>query len=234
MANSHPLKPTPRPAPAANEGSKPNTHNDSFHSRILRLHEEKQGMDAGLLELSERGAALGESGEVDLTQQVEKLLRENHQLRLSAEQAKQRLAQSERTVEQCRAREQEYESLLEEKSEVIRQLHGQIQHTGPQKSAAEIPNEEELIALHQELEREREQLKQDEEHLMAQIRDMEVSMARERADMARQRSELMRLQNELKHQLEQASKDAAMRERLAPLFKLQEDIQRRRSPMQSR
>ena len=58
----------------------------------------------------------------------------------------------------------EYESLLEEKSEVIRSLHLKMQegHAGV---TAEVPREEELLALSEELERERAQLKEDEETL---------------------------------------------------------------------
>jgi hypothetical protein len=65
---------------------------------------------------------------------------------------------------------------------------------------------------------------------MSQVREMEIQMSRERADLARQRNELQRFHNELKQQLEIASRDAALRERLAPLYRLQEDLQRRRPP----
>ena len=89
-------------------------------------------------------------------------------------------------------RMKEFEALLEEKSEVIRELHRKLQehHDRP---AGATPREEELLALSEELERERQQLKEDEESLMQQMRDMEVQMSRERAEMARQRSELQRL-----------------------------------------
>ena len=65
---------------------------------------------------------------------------------------------------------------------------------------------------------------------MGQVRDMEVKLSRELADMARSKNELTRLQAELKHQLEIASRDASLRERLAPLYKLQEKYIQRRRP----
>src|SRR5262249_36061991 len=51
----------------------------------------------------------------------------------------------------------EYEGLLEEKSEVIRELHRKL-HEQPAHPAGSTPREEELLALSEELERERRQL----------------------------------------------------------------------------
>jgi chromosome segregation ATPase len=171
------------------------------------------------------------SAEQLLLQKLADLQAENRQQHQLLDQARKRVQQFEDASQRWQNREQGYENLLEEKSDLIRQLHIQIQETqrnGRATQGPETPDEDELIALHQELEREREQLKQDEAALMEQVRGMEVQMSRERAEMARQKNELHRLQNELKHQLEIASRDAALRERLAPLHKLQEDIQRRR------
>src|SRR5207244_8585138 len=90
---------------------------------------------------------------------------------------------------QLRATVKEYENLLDEKSEVIRELHQRIQEL-QDRPAGETPREEELLALSEELDCERRQLKDDEEALMKQMRDMEVQMSRERAEFARQRNEL--------------------------------------------
>jgi hypothetical protein len=174
------------------------------------------------------------SVELDPARLAPELRAENARLHQLLEQGRKRLAQVEQQNEQWRSREQVYENLLEEKSELIRTLHVQLNElkgrAQPEaQPGAAVPNEEELIALHQELEREREQLKQDEDSLMEQMRTMEVQMASERAVLARQRNELQRLQNELQHQLELASRDAAMRERLGPLYRLQEELQNRPS-----
>lgn len=169
---------------------------------------------------------LGDAASFD----VAELRRENAQLRELLDQARERLRQAEKAANHWKVREQEYENLLEEKSEVIRALHAQLEGGGENASSTDrrAPREEELISLQQELEQEREQLRQDEEALMAEMRNMEITMSRERADLARQRSELQRLQNELKHELEIASRDAALREKLAPLYRLQDEILRRR------
>jgi DNA repair exonuclease SbcCD ATPase subunit len=238
MANAHPqsrpaARPSNDPSPLSRsshlEGENGNgaNHND-FHTRILRLREELGASE----ESSPHPEAARETEDTtssDMVHSQHDLAEENERLRTQLEQARRRLEQFEKAAEQAKLREQEYESLLEEKSDLIRQLHLELQQKGGARSAAPVPNEDELIALHEELEREREQLNQDEEALMSQVREMEVQMSRERAEMARQRNELQRLQNELKHQLELAARDAQLRERLAPLYRLQEDIQRRRA-----
>jgi DNA repair exonuclease SbcCD ATPase subunit len=160
------------------------------------------------------------------------LRRECARLRELLDQARERLLHADKQAEHWRHRESEYESLLEEKSEVIRQLHEEREKAGCAEQAVgsagqRTPHEEELIALEQELTRERDQLKQDEEALMAEMRNMEVQMARERADLARQRNELQRLHNQMKAELEIATRDASLRDRLAPLYRLQEEMQRR-------
>jgi hypothetical protein len=202
-------------------------HADSYHGRILKMREDDTVGSGAPSRV--RGEPTHSVPEDELPILVHELRIENERLKQLLDQARQRLEKTDRMIEQTQAREQEYERLLEEKSEVIRQLHLELQSAGGRRAEGPaVPNEEELIALHQELEREREQLKQDEEALMSQVREMEIQMSRERADLARQKNELTRLQNELKHQLEIASRDASLRERLGPLYKLQEEIQRRR------
>jgi hypothetical protein len=164
------------------------------------------------------------------------------QLRLENAELRQTLRELERILEDAKQREdgwgqreKEYESLLEEKSEVIRELHRRLQETpegGGERAApapaAGSPREEELLALHEELERERRQLQDDEETLMQQMRDMELQMSRERAELARQRNELQRLHTEIQHELELAARDATLRERLAPLQRRAQEVVYRR------
>ncbi|MCS7168205.1 MAG: hypothetical protein RMI91_04725 [Gemmatales bacterium] len=168
------------------------------------------------------------SGGGDPNGDLASLHEENRRLRASLEQARERLALMEREAARWRQREQEYEALLEEKSELIRQLHQELQ-LAKQRPAVErrVPREEELLALEQELLREREQLKRDEEQLMAEIRQMEVTLSRERADLARQRNELQRLHQQIQMELEMAAREATLRERLAPLYELHAELQRR-------
>ncbi len=151
-------------------------------------------------------------------------------LRAENERLKGQVAELQRALVEARDMQQllteqqkEYEGLLEEKSEVIRELHRKL-HEQPAHAPGSVPREEELLALSEELERERKQLKEDEEALMEQMRQMEVQMSRERAELARQRSELQRLQNDIRHELELASRDATLRDRLAPLQRRHQDM----------
>ncbi|MBI2809103.1 MAG: hypothetical protein HYX68_29320 [Planctomycetes bacterium] len=125
-------------------------------------------------------------------------------------------------------RQSEYEALLEEKSEVIRGLHQQIQEmqesvnlgdtpTNLTGSATRLGQAEEILHLKWELEEQRRQLEQDEKDVMAQMRQMELSMARERAEMARQRQDVQRLQAELTREVENAARDPELQERLKSL-----------------
>jgi DNA repair exonuclease SbcCD ATPase subunit len=163
------------------------------------------------------------------------------EVRLENAELRQTLAELQRILEDARLREEnwtrqekEYEGLLEEKSEVIRDLHRKLKELpeGPERAAAPaagpLPREEELLALHEELERERRQLQEDEETLMRQMRDMELQMSRERAELARQRTDLQRLHTEIQHELELAARDATLRERLAPLQRRAQDVVHRR------
>ena len=147
---------------------------------------------------------------------------------LSLDQLLEMLTNVQKEQAAWESRQREYEALLEEKSEVIRDLHRRLREQ-PERPATSAPREEELIALSEELERERRQLKEDEEALMEQMRQMEVQMSRERAELARQRNELQRLQIDLRHELELASRDATLRDRLAPLQRRHQDLLNRAS-----
>lgn len=162
---------------------------------------------------------------------LEKLRAENAQLRATIRELEQLLEGSSGDSPDAAQRIKEFEAVLEEKSEVIRELHRKLQEHAdrPAAAAGATPREEELLALSEELERERRQLKDDEESLMAQMREMEVQMSRERAEMARQRNDLQRLQNEIRHELELAERDATLRERLAPLQRRHQEMISRRT-----
>ncbi len=171
---------------------------------------------------------------------LEALHAENVELRERIAELESRIAESNKQVKDRRsADDQEFAGLLEEKTEVIRELHLKIQDLQAQLSAApaqqteqqapapaETPKEDDLVALGEELERERVQLQEDEKALMQQMRTLEVQMSRERAELARQRSDIERLHMQVQHELELASKEAAMRERLRPLMRQYQTILR--------
>jgi len=171
----------------------------------------------------------------DIVHELEQVRAENDELRtlvLELEQTLQQASTNGGGNGDWESQAREYEALIDEKTEVIRQLHGHVQELeealanqeqqAPAKGPA--PREDELMRLSEELERDRRQLQEDEESLMEQMRNMELQMARERAEMARQRSELQRLQNDLRHELEVAARDTSLRERLAPLQRKHSDI----------
>lgn len=126
-------------------------------------------------------------------------------------------------------RQREYEMLLEEKSEVIRNLHQQMQEmhesvslgeTAPASQAGsgiKVGQAEEILRLKREMEEQRKQLEQDEADMMAQMRQMEVAMAKDRAEMARQRQEVQRQKAELAREIENAARDPELQERLKNL-----------------
>ena len=194
--------------------------------------------------------------------EIDILRQENVELREHAEELERLLNEAQKKGPPPDDQQKEMEALLEEKSDVIRQLHLKIKELqanpaasapggaepSPQeggkselieqlqekieelqaKPVPATPREEELLALHEELEEERRQLKEDEESLMQQMRQMEVQMSRERAEMARQRSELQRLHNDIRHELELASREAELRDRLQPLQRRHQEMTHRK------
>jgi DNA repair exonuclease SbcCD ATPase subunit len=176
---------------------------------------------------------------------IENLRAENVELRTLCNELEQALQESSQQNDQgdAASRMSEYDALLEEKNEVIRSLHQDLQSAHSALAEAEaaanaapvkrvptgpLPREEELLTLSEELERERRQLQEDEQTLMDQMREMEVSMARERAEMARQRNDLQRLQNEVRHELERLEKSGAMQTKIDQLRGKLQDVSTRR------
>jgi len=170
-----------------------------------------------------------EESPANATTELELLRGENAALQAKVEDLEQLLGvASQDGDERWAERQREYESLLEEKSEVIRALHQKITElreraTGAQQPKVEedsnepVPERQELLKLKRELEEQRRQIGEDEESMMAQMRQMEMALAKDRAELARQRAELQRLHNELKREVESASRDAGLRERLGAL-----------------
>lgn len=170
-------------------------------------------------------------------EEIERLRAENIYLRESLEQLEKIVEEKLQNEQNWTDRQKEQEALLEEKSDVIRELHLKLQECPPAAAPREpgtIPREEELLALSEELEQERRQLKEDEETLMTQMREMEIQMSRERAELARQRNELQRLHSEIRHELELASRNAALRDRLQPLQRRHQDLLHRKGGEPSR
>jgi DNA repair exonuclease SbcCD ATPase subunit len=157
-----------------------------------------------------------------------RLQRENAELRSFIEELE--AAPPCADEQQWLERQREYEMLLEEKSEVIRSLHLKMQEMQESAiggeaapvstvtaSGTRLGQAEEILRLKRELESQRRQLEQDEQDMMNQMRQMEMTLAKERAEMARQRQEVTRLQADLNREIENASRDPELRERLHTL-----------------
>jgi hypothetical protein len=128
-------------------------------------------------------------------------------------------------------RQKEYEALLDEKSELIRTLHLKIQELEARPVVPPTPKEEELIAMSEDLERERcqfqqsqreledlrKELEEDERIMAKQMREMEIQMARERADYARRRTELQRILDDIRREMENAERNGMLNQRLGQL-----------------
>lgn len=203
-------------APAPEEAA-----DEDFQNRLLKLKNELHGGAPTSLEemLRDPSASAGD-GEL----RGEELRKENERLRQNLEQARQRVLQFEKDAEQWRAREKEYELMLEEKSELIRQLHqeARAQQAAPRPDG---PSEDELVALHQELQRERQMLEEDRAALEEQFRLSELQMSKERADIAKLKSEANRMQNEVKRQMEILEREAKVRGEMGNFLKLREELQ---------
>jgi hypothetical protein len=184
---------------------------------------------------------------VNLPHELELMRCENDQLRAlcaELEQALQEATQDAPLADAAGADERlrDYEALLDEKTETIRQLHQQLEEARaaveeaqarqaeapPPRRQGPIPREEELLSLSEDLERERRQLQDDEATLMDQMRQMEMSMARERAEMARQRNDLQRLYGEVRHELDRLERNGALQSKMDELKAKLQDVSTRR------
>jgi len=163
----------------------------------------------------------------DVATERELLLAENAELRQKVAQLDDLLDNANRATLLLEEQQKDFEKMLEEKSEVIRELHQKLQES-QNRPAAEAPHEEELLALSEELERDRKQLKEDEDAVMAQMREMEVQMAKERAELGRQGNQLQQLHNEIRHELTRASREAELRARMQPFQRRHQDMTPRR------
>lgn len=192
-------------------------------------------------ELDPAAPATG-GGEADgLAAQLEA---ENHELRSIIAELQQELENVSNKSDQVWAdKQKEYDSLIDEKNEMIRQLHVRLQELEHIAAKPPTPKEEELIAMSEELERERcqlqqdrkqlddemQQLREDSEVMNQEMRQMEVQMARERADLARQRMEVQRLNDEIRHELDRVEKDRGLSDRLVQLRQRHMDAVRGKS-----
>jgi hypothetical protein len=204
-------------------------HPDSLENHLdddEHLREELQRLAAAQAELLETTPEL----QVPDTGELTLLRNENTELRSKLEEFD--LAWGER--------QREYENLLEEKSEVIRGLHLEIQRlkesAGPRPEApvtttTASTDQGDVCDLKRQLEEERLRLQEDEEALMVQMRQMEMAMSKERAELARQRTEIQRMQVDLNNEIEKAARNGHVLDRLQSLRKPYEQATEGKTPV---
>jgi hypothetical protein len=125
-------------------------------------------------------------------------------------------------------------SLLQEKDGVIEDLQKRLAPR-PGGDSDMDSYEAELNQFRLQLEADRGKLGKEIEALRARntelddaTRELELEMSRERAELARERTRVERLREEMRLELERVQREAGMRERLAPVQKLREEIVERR------
>jgi myosin heavy subunit len=200
-----------------------------FEAELQRLSAANQELMDQFQHPAEKAPDDATPVEVDAADgELAELRRENAELKVHVQELESALVGQDE--EQWLERQREYETLLEEKSEVIRGLHLKMQErqesaigadTVPANtvtaSGTRVGQAEEILRLKRELDAQRRQLEQDEQDMMGQMRQMEIAMAKERAEMARQRQEVTRLQSDLNREIENSSRDPELRERLNTL-----------------
>lgn len=187
---------------------------DEFEARLNRIQSKVTS-----------GAGTESSGQMD-SEELATLKSANVQLKQLVEEARRRVNQLELEHEKVLKRDADVDKMLEEKSEVIRKLQATVDDLTAKQSTG--VTEEELVALHAELERERLTLDEDRQSMEQQFRQLELSMARERAEIARERNELQRTKTELKLKLDTMEKNIS--NDVSPLRRLRDELRGEQSP----
>ncbi|MBY0522558.1 MAG: hypothetical protein K2R98_04145 [Gemmataceae bacterium] len=184
-------------------------------------------------------------------QKMERLRAENDEMRgIIAELRELLEARAAQGSEGWEVRVQEFEDLMEVKSEEIRCLHMRLheleqEHASSGQSnvasSANVSNSD-RSALREELEMERMQLEEErqkvnderqqvraeEEDLETRMQEMELQMAKSRADLVRQRNELQQLHNQVRSELEAAQKTGAVNERMKNLQRQHQEVTKKK------
>jgi pSer/pThr/pTyr-binding forkhead associated (FHA) protein len=135
--------------------------------------------------------------------------------------------------------------LLREKDSVVQELKQQLEalsgqapvHAAPLAENVDLESfEAELNRYRQQLESDRAKLNQEIEQLRLRnveldeaTRETEMEMSKERAELARERTRLDRLRDEVRSELERIQRDATVRESLAPVQKLREEMSQKKA-----
>src|SRR5207249_6270688 len=122
------------------------------------LHEELERLAGETLKVrAELENQLDATAQAPGAEELDRLRAENKRLAKRVGDLEQIAEAMQKEQTAWESRQHEYEGLLEEKSEVIRDLHRRP-HDQPERAAVNVPREEELIALSEEPARARRQL----------------------------------------------------------------------------
>jgi chromosome segregation ATPase len=224
-------KAIPNPG-ATQKVAKPLAPNDSTAGDV-RLWESETGGSADHSAADDQSllAALEADSRAGLIDpgMVDTLQAENAELRRQCEELRAQRDADSKLHEQWRDLQEEYEARLEEKTEVIRTLHVKVEELEVASvPVKKTPKDEELLAMSEDLERERCQLQQeqreleelrkrlteDERAMHEQMREMEMQMARERAEFARRRTDMQRILEEIRREIDKAERNGQLNQRL--------------------
>lgn len=196
---------------------------DSIKKELQKLSATNQELLKAFQERPELPPAkpknFGSSGNIVLPVDADELARHKKE----CDQLRKRIAELEArqiadTPEAFSQQQREFEQIIEEKTETIRALHMRNQELEEcLRGGPEGPSREQLESRHEELAQLEERIRRDEESLNGQAREMEMAMAKERADLARQRGDLLRLRADVEREVELASRDSGLRDRLLSL-----------------
>jgi len=131
----------------------------------------------------------------------------------------------------------EKDRMLAERDKQIAELQRKIQNTtSPSHAVIDLETyETELNQYRQQLENDRSRLNKEmdalrlrNEELDEATREMEMELSRERAELARERIRLDRLREEVRSETERTQRDAGVRESLAPVQKLRDELNQKK------
>jgi chromosome segregation ATPase len=225
-------KAIPNPGATPKAAGKPLAPNDSTAGDVRLWENEGNGSSEGNAADDQSLLAALEAdsreGLIDPAM-VDSLQSENAELRRQFEELRAQREADSKLHDQWRDLQEEYEARLEEKTDVIRALHTKVEELETASvPVKKTPKDEELLAMSEDLERERCQLQQeqkeledlrkrlteDERAMHEQMREMEMQMARERAEFARRRTDMQRILEEIRREIDKAERNGQLSQRL--------------------
>lgn len=214
---------------------------------VPALQKENEELRALALEWRERAAALekAQAPEDAVLGQLRALAAEEEQKAQAAavEAARAEAGRAREEADELRRHLSALEKTLAERDRQPQEPGRGVDRTKtPSSAAVDLETyENELNQYRKQIETDRarlngelEQLRQKNAELDEATREMEMELSRERAELARERIRLDRLREEVRAENERMQRDAGMRESLAPVQKLREQLNGKKAPADNR